>query len=133
MQGMISKASAVTSKCSRPGLVERGVVLAVGEIDLRVHHVVERGAGERQRLHHALRDDELGLELDRLAGPLRAFRHQRRGSDAVALRLVADRERGDAGNEDEVAGGERRRIAGGGPARELLVLEVRHLEARTAG
>ena len=116
-------------KVPRPRLVERRIVVAVGEIDLGVHHVLQPGAGQRQRLHHALRDDELGLELDRLAGPLRALGHQRRGGDAVAPRLVADRERRDAGNEDEVADRERRRIAGGRAAGERLVLEMRHLEA----
>ena len=89
-----------------------------------------RGADQRQRLHHALLDDELGLELDRLPGPLGALGHQGRGGDAVSPRLVADRQRGDAGNEDEVAGGERRRIARGRPAGQRLVLVMGHLEAR---
>ena len=100
-------------KMPGPGLVERRIILGIGEIDLGVDDVFEVGAGQRQRLRHPLGDDELGLELDRLAGPLRAFGHQRRRGNAVASRLVADRERGDAGNEHEVADGERGRIAGG--------------------
>ena len=93
--------------------------------------VVDGGAGQRERGHDPLRDDELGLQLDRLAGPLLAFGHQRRRGDAVAMRLVAFRGRCDAGNEDEVANGQRRRKARGRPAGEMLVLEMRDLESRS--
>src|ERR1700683_4444616 len=56
-----------------PRLVEGRIVLAVREIDLRVHDVLETGAGQRKRGRHPLGDDEFRLELDRLATPLRAF------------------------------------------------------------
>jgi hypothetical protein len=102
---------AALAEMPRPGLVERRIVVAVGEIDLRVHDVAERRAGQRQRGLHAMSDDELGLELDRLAAPLRPFRHQRRRGDTVAPRLIADGERSDARQEDEIAHRERRRIA----------------------
>ena len=129
MQGTMESVGRRGGEVPRPDLVEGGIVLAAGEIDLGVDDVREARARERERGHDAFRDDELGLELDRLATPLRAFRHQRRRGDAVAPRLVADRHRGDAGNEDEVADRQRRRIAGGGAALELLVPEVLDLEA----
>src|SRR5262249_44634960 len=101
----------VLAELPRPRLVEGGIILAVREVDLRVHDILQLRAGERERADHALLDDEVRLELDRLAAPLRALLPQRRRGDAVAARLVAARERRDAGNEDAVADGERRRIA----------------------
>ena len=64
-------------KVPRPRLVEGRIIFAVGEIDLGVDDVLEPGARQRQRLHHALLDDEFGFELDRLASPLRTLGHQR--------------------------------------------------------
>ena len=119
---------ACLSEMPRPRLVEGRIVLAVGEIDLRVHDVLELRSGQRERGRHPLGDDEFGLELDRLPAPLQTFGHQRRRRDPVATRLVADRRRRDARNEDEVANRDRRRIAGGRTALELLVLEVRNLK-----
>src|SRR5438552_647199 len=78
-------------------------------------------AGKLQRRHDRLRDDELAFELDRQPRPLRAFGHQRGRGDPVPLRLVADRHRGDAGDEDEVAHGERRRIARRRAALQILM------------
>jgi hypothetical protein len=108
----------------RPHFRESGIVFRVGEIDLRVRHILERGAGELQRRYDPLRDDELGLELDRLPAPLCALGHQRRGGDAIAARLVADCHAGDAGNENEVADRERRRIARRGASFQMRVLEM---------
>ena len=56
-----------------------------------MHDIFQPRAGERERLRHALSDDEFGLKLDRLAAPLRALRHQGCLGDAIAARLVAER------------------------------------------
>ena len=113
-----------------PGFVEGRIVLPVGQINLGMDDVVDGGAGQRERRYEPLRDDELGLQLDRLAGPLLAFGQQCRRGNAVAMRLVAFRARCDAGNEDEVANGQRRRKARGRPAGEMLVLEMGDFESR---
>src|SRR5579862_4060449 len=57
----------------RPRLVEGRIVVAVREVDLRVHDVRQACARQRQRGRHPLGDDEVRLELDRLAAPLRAL------------------------------------------------------------
>ena len=91
----ISASAGFFQKCRVDGFVECGIIAsAVGQIDLRVDDVVEGGAGERQRLHHAVLDDELGLELDRRDRPTaylpssRAFAATplRRGSSPIGKR-----------------------------------------------
>src|SRR5437667_12706082 len=64
------------AEMSRPDFGESGIVLGLGEINLCVRYILERRADKLQRGHDALRDDEFGLEFDRLPAPLRAFRHQ---------------------------------------------------------
>src|SRR5262249_22371497 len=54
---------------------------------------------------------------------------QCRRGNAVAMRLVAFGAGWDAGNEDEVANGQRRRKARGRPAGEMLVLEMGDFES----
>ena len=118
------------AEMARPGLVERGIILAVGEIDLRVHtssSLAPASASDCTMRWVMMNSVSSLIGWPR---PLRALGHQRRRGDAVAPRLVADRERGDAGNEDEVADGERRRIARGRARRRALMLEVHDLEAR---
>src|ERR1043166_7305317 len=114
---------------ARPRFVEGRIVVRVGEIDLHVYHVLDPRSCERKRLHDAFGYDELGLKLDRLSGPLRALSHQRSRSHAVATELIAHRQRGDAGDEDEIARDQRGRIAGGRASFELIMLEVLHLES----
>src|SRR6185503_1878775 len=91
--------------------------------------VVDGGAGQRERGHDPLRDDELGLQLDRLAGPLLAIGQQGGLGYAVAMRLVAFRARCEAWNEDEVAHSPHRGKARGWPGGETLVLDMGDLES----
>src|SRR5579859_1334368 len=49
-----------------PCRIEGRLILTVAQIDLRMHDVVERRAGERQRRRDAFGNDELGFKLDRL-------------------------------------------------------------------
>src|SRR5262245_25350238 len=91
--------------------------------------VVDGGTGQRERGHDPLPDNELGLYLDRLAGPLLAIGQQCGPVLAVAMRLVAFRARCEAGNENEVAHGQRRGKACGRPGRETLVLDMGDLES----
>src|SRR3984885_10849244 len=108
----------------RPRLIEGRIVFAVREVDLGVHDVLQPRASQRKRGRNPLGDDEFGLELDRLPAPLRAFGHQSRRGDPATPRLIPDRERRNAWEENEVADRNRRRVAGGRAPLELLVLEV---------
>ena len=117
------------AEMARPDLGERGIILGVGEINLRMQHIFQPRTGQFQRRRNALGDEKFRLELDRLAAPLHALRHQRRRGDAVALRLIASRHAGDAGDKNEISDSERRRVAGRRARSQSLMLEVHNLES----
>ena len=99
-------------KMLRPDLAKTGNILLIAQIDLRLHHGVEAGVHRFERRLQLAPDDEVCLQLDRRALPESCGRVAPR--DRPAGSSFFERFRRLAGHKAEVAGAERRAVAGAG-------------------
>ena len=110
-----------------PDVGEDGAVLRLGQPGLGLDDVLRPDPGEGQRRQQPLGYDELRLAAERLPAPLQPVFDQRGLGDAAAARLRALGHRRAAGQEDEIAGGERRRVARARPRPQRRVVEMADL------